>query len=206
MKPGRRAVGIAESFRGTDDGTTESTLAGAVVRADRTVDDFVFGTCTVGGSDGTGAVADLWERLDRPDVQYVFLAGVALAWYNVVDLQVLADRIDRPVVAVSFEASDGLESAIEDAFDGDARDDRLATYRSLPPRRRLQADPPLFARSVGLGADETDRVVDAYTHERRPDPLRVAKRLAGRADDARRGGRLPAESGGVNTDGDDRRV
>ena len=77
MKPGSRALGVAESYRGTDGAT--STLAGAVVRADRTVDDLVFGTCTVGGSDATDAIVDCWRRLDRADVQYVFVAGVGAA-------------------------------------------------------------------------------------------------------------------------------
>jgi endonuclease V-like protein UPF0215 family len=190
VKPGRRALGVAESYRGTDDGTT-STLAGAVVRADRTVDDFTFERCTVGGRDATDAVVDAFEALDRQDVRYLFVAGVALAWYNILDIEAIATAIDRPVVAVSFEASDGLEPAIEAAFDGRARTDRLETYRSLPERRRLAVgDHPLFVRSVGLDAEETAAVVDAYTHERRPEPLRVAKRLAARTDAARLEGRL----------------
>lgn len=78
MKPGRRALGVAESYRG-EEGTT-STLAGAVVRADRAVEDFVFGECAIGGRDSTDAIVDMWRALDRPDVQYVFLAGVAPAW------------------------------------------------------------------------------------------------------------------------------
>lgn len=183
MKPGRRALGIAESYRGTDDDATSSTLGGAVVRADRVVDDFVFGTCTVGGSDATDAIVDCWRRLDRPDVRYVFLAGVAPAWYNVVDLDVLHEATDRPVVAVSFEDSEGLTDAIEAAFEGPERTRRLDRYRSLPERRRITVgDRDLFVRSVGLDADEADDIVAAYTHDRRPEPLRVAKRAARRVD------------------------
>ena len=85
MKSGRRALGIAESYRGTDDEAATSTLGGAVVRVDRTVDDLVFGTCTVGGTDATDAVVDCWRRLDREDVAFLFLSGVAPAWYNVVE-------------------------------------------------------------------------------------------------------------------------
>ena len=44
MKQATRAVGIAESA-----GDGESTLAAAVVRADRTVDGLEYGRCTVGG-------------------------------------------------------------------------------------------------------------------------------------------------------------
>jgi hypothetical protein len=186
MKPGRRALGLAESYRGTDDDGARSTLAGAVVRADRTVDDFVFGSCTVGGRDATGAVIDCWQRLDRPDVRYCFLAGIAPAWYNIVDVEAVAAAIDRPVLAVSFEESAGLGEAIREAFDGEGRADRLEAYEALPERRRLTVDGKvLFVRSVGLEADAAESVVRAYTHERRPEPLRVAKRAARRADAAR---------------------
>ena len=189
MKPGRRALGVAESYRGTDDGTTTSTLAGAVVRVDRTVDDFVFATCTVGGTDATDAVIDCWRRLDREDVRYLLLSGVAPAWYNVVDVGRLAEAVDRPVLAVSYEESDGLADAIREAFEAPDRGDRLAAYEGLPDRRRVDGagDEPLFVRSVGTTDAEADRVVEAFTQERRPEPLRVAGLAARRVDAFRRG-------------------
>lgn len=187
MKPGRRALGVAESYRGTDDGAARSTLAGAVVRSDRTVDDFVFSSCTVGGSDATGAVVDCWRRLDRPDVRYLLVAGVAPAWYNLLDLEALHEATDRPVLAVAFEASEGLTDAIEAAFDGRERERRLDAYEALPERRRVAVDgAALFVRAVGIDDAEVDRVLEAYTHDRRPEPLRVAKRAANRVDEFRR--------------------
>jgi len=185
VKPGRRALGVAESYRGTDDEAATSTLAGAVVRADRAVDDLVVGTCTVGGSDATASILEMWRRLDREDVRYLVLSGVALAWYNLVDIDRLAAETDRPVIAVSYEASEGLGEAIADAVDPPAREERLATYEALPARRRLDgiADGPLYVRTSGLEPDETVRVLDAFTHERRPEPVRVAT-LAARGIDA----------------------
>lgn len=184
MKAGARALGVAESYR-----TDTSTLAGAVVRADRTVDDLVFGTCTVGGSDATAAIAALWRRLDRPDVRYVLVAGIAPAWYNVVDLHALREATDRPVVSVTFEASDGLEAAISAEFSGEALDERLSTYRRQPGRSRLTVnDETVFVRSVGCADGEARDVVRGFTPEGgRPEPLRVA-RLAARAVDAFRRG------------------
>lgn len=194
MKPGRRALGVAESYRGSDEGAATSTLAGVVVRADRTVEDFVFGSCTVGGTDATDAVGECWERLDRPDVRYLLVAGVAPAWYNVLDLEALHRAVDRPVVAVTFEGSEGLTDAIAGAFDGRERERRLEAYRALPERRRLEVgDAELFVRSVGIDDAEADEVVAAYTHERRPEPLRVAGRAARRVDAFRRDAGFDAE-------------
>jgi len=184
VKAGVRALGVAESYRGE-----RSTLAGVVVRASRVVDGLAFGTCTVGGSDVTDAVVDLFSRLDREDVRYLLVSGVALAWYNVLDLHRLHEATGRPVVSVTYEASDGLEDAIAAAFDGDERDGRLAVYRRQPDREPLSVNgETVFVRAAGVDAGEARDVVRAFTPEGgRPEPLRVA-RLAARAGDALRTG------------------
>lgn len=184
MKSGTRAVGIAESYPGDRHGAGDrSTLAAAVVRADRTVDGLAFGTCTVGGTDATGSVRTLLARLDREDVRYVLVAGIALAWYNVLDLRALAEAVDRPVVSVSFEASEGLASALESEFAGDDLAERLDTYRRQPDRTRVSVNgETVFVRSVGP-TDRAGEVVRAFTPEGgRPEPLRVARTAARAAD------------------------
>lgn len=183
MKAGVRALGVAESYR-----TQTSTLAGAVVRANRIVDDFVFGSCTAGGTDATDTVSTLFDRLDRPDIQYVLVAGIAPAWFNVVDLHALADATDRPAISVSFEDSDGLTDSIRDAFDGREASRRLATYHAQPDRREVTVgDDTVFVRSVDIPADEAADVVRAFTPEGgRPEPLRVARLAARAADQFRR--------------------
>lgn len=183
MKAGARALGIAESYRGTSDANTaESTLAGCIVRVSRVVDGVVFGSCTIGGTDATDAVIDLTERLGREDVSTLLLAGIAPAWYNMFDLHRIHDAIDRPVLSISFKESDGLESALCEAFSGDDLDVRLDIYERQPPRRRLTVnDETLFVRCVGCADEEAADVIRAFTPEGgRPEPLRVA-RLAARA-------------------------
>ncbi len=188
MKPGTRALGIAESYRGA-----ESTLAGCVVRADGVVDGFTFGSCTVGGTD---AVLDLFSRLDREDVQFLLVAGIAPAWFNLLDLHRLYDGTGLPALSVSFEPSKGLEAGIEDAFTGEARDRRVATYRAQPPRNPVVVgDERLFVRAVGLADDRGAEVVRAFTREGgRPEPVRVARLAARGADELRRLSH-PSESG-----------
>jgi endonuclease V-like protein UPF0215 family len=180
MKAGVRALGVAESYR--DD---RSTMAGAVVRASRVADGFAFADCTVGGLDATDAVVSLFDALDREDVRYVLVAGIAPAWYNVVDLHRVHEATDRPVLSVTFEASQGLEDAIHRAFDDEAAAERLATYRDQPDRRRLALnDQALFYRPVGLHDDEARELLRAFTPEGgRPEPVRVARLAARGADD-----------------------
>ena len=171
-----RTLGIAFS-----DGDRTSRVAGAVVRADGTLDGLAFERCAVGGTDATDAVVRLFDALGREDVRHVACAGVAPAWFNLLDLRRLHEALDRPVYAVSYEASPGLEPALREAFDGDELDRRLGVYRSLPPRVRVDrnesdANDPLFVRAVGLDDDRATTVVRDGVREgfRRPEPLRIA--------------------------------
>ena len=181
MKAGARVLGVAESYTGD-----YSTLAGALVTVAGRFDDLCFGSCTVGGTDGTEAIVDLVERLDREDISAVLIAGVALAWYNIVDLDRLSRAIEPPVIAVTFETSDGLEPGIEDAFEGSTREDRLERYHALPPRHPIVPD-SLYVRSVDLSPEDAGAIVTATTPENapRPDPLRVANIAAQAADEIR---------------------
>ncbi|WP_226480095.1 DUF99 family protein [Natrinema amylolyticum] len=186
MKAGVRALGIAESYRGDRDcDRTRSTLAGAVVRADRVCDGLAYGTCRVGGTDGTDAVIEVIEELDRPDARYVLLGAIAPAWYNILALSRIREAVDRPVIAVTFEASDGLETGLRDAFSGPELEARLAVYRALPDRRELSVgDETVYVRHVGLEPAKADDVVRAFTPEGgRPEPIRIA-RMAARAADS----------------------
>ena len=191
MGPPSRTLGLAFS-----DGDRTSHVAGAVVTADGVLDGLGFERCTVGGTDATDAVVDLWRALGREDVRHVACAGVAPAWFNLLDLRRLHETVDRPVYAVSYEPSPGLEPALREAFDGDALAARLDVYRSLPPRTRaddtgietgIDGDPagggsgdpgsgPLFVRAVGLDDDRAVAAVRGLVREgfRRPEPLRIA--------------------------------
>jgi hypothetical protein len=161
-----------------------------VVRTDRVIDGLVYGTCTVGGLDATNTLLDCFHRLDRPDVRYLLLSGVAPAWFNLFDLDRIHEVTDRPVVAVSFEASEGLAPALRREFTGEALARRRSIYESLPERSAVvvgasdgdaDATESVFVRSVGLSTAECREVVRGFTPEGgRPEPIRVA-RLAARA-------------------------
>ncbi len=182
MKAGVRALGVAESFE-----HTRSTLAGVVVRRSRVVDGCTFATCSVGGTDATSAVLDLVSHLSREDVQYIFIAGIAPAWFNVLDLQTIAARTGRPVLSISFDTSPGLDAAIREAFGEDASV-RLERYRSQPDRRQISVnDETVYVRSIGLEDEDPAEIVRAFTPTGgRPEPLRVARMVARAGDAARR--------------------
>ncbi|WP_436934238.1 DUF99 family protein [Halovenus marina] len=180
MKSGARALGIAESYT-----TDSSTVAAVVVRADRVVEAFAFDTWAVGGTDATDTILTLVDRLGREDIPLLFVSGIAPAWYNIVDLERIYTETEMGVLSVSFEESEGLESAITTEFTGEKRARRLELYRAQPERNRVDIDEEtVFVRS--LGVEDPERVVRAFTPEGgRPEPLRVARAAARGADAAR---------------------
>jgi endonuclease V-like protein UPF0215 family len=177
MKAGTRILGVAESYR---QGENRSTLSGVVVRVDRSVDGFAFGRATVGGLDATETVAGMVDDLDRPDVRYVLLAGIAPAWYNLLDLPRLHGAVERPVVSVSFEDSEGLAPALADAFDGAALDRRREIYDRQPPRTAVSVgDETVYCRAVGIDDSAAADLLRATTASGgRPEPVRVARQAA----------------------------
>lgn len=179
MKPGVRALGIAESYR-----NEQSTLCGAVVTTEGTVDGFAFASCTVGGLDATAAVLELWRDAGRPDVRFLLLSGVALAWYNLLDLDRLAAQVSVPIFALTYEASDGLATDIRAQFSGEAAEARLKRYRALPERTPLEVDDEtIYVRSRNAADVDPATVLQTFTRAGgRPEPVRVA-RLAARAAD-----------------------
>lgn len=184
--PGIRALGIADSSR-----SQRCTLAGAVVRGDRVVDGAAFAAATVGGLDATDGILSIVRELDREDIAVLAVGTVAPAWFNLLDLDRLRAETGLPTIAVTFEESEGLEPALEDAFSGDELAARLDRYRALPPRRPVTVnDDTVYVRAVGLDPSAAADYVRTFTPEGgRPEPIRVARELARAA--AEYGVRIP---------------
>jgi len=132
----------------------------------------------------------LWDDAGREDVRFLFLSGIAPAWFNLLDLPAIHEAAGVPVLAVSFEESPGLEGALREQFSGADLEARLEIYQRQPDREELSVNGERrFVRSCGFeGESETSaEVVRGFTPEGgRPEPLRVARLGARAGDDYRR--------------------
>ena len=176
-KKGLRVLGIAESYSGRQ----YSTLAGIVMRKDLQIDGFAFATATVGGMDATRAVHRIVQALDRRDINVIMLSGCVIAWFNVIDPAAICEETKIPVICVTYEDSEGLESDIATHFPGD--DVRLSTYLRLGERLTvsLHTGQEIFIRGWGISPPDAARLCNDFTLEGKiPEPLRVA-RLCARA-------------------------
>jgi len=174
-KKGLRVLGIAESFRKSDE---KSLLAGVVMRADLQIDGFAVTHITVGGMDATEGVLRIFEELDRRDIKALFLNGCVISWFNIIDLSRVYEALKLPLVCVTYEESEGLEKYIKEYFQD--WQDRVRAYAALGERRkiRLHTGHEILVRSLGI-EEEVKALLDKFTLQGAvPEPLKVARLLA----------------------------
>ena len=176
-KKGLRALGIAESFR---KGEGESAvLGGVVMRGDLQIDGFGLSTITVGGLDGTDGVLDIFKKLDRTDVNVILLNGCVISMFNLVDIFDVFEKIEIPIICVTYEESEGLEKYFEEFDDCD---ERMEIYKRLGERTAVELNTghEVLARSAGIDEErDVKALLDRFTLQGAiPEPLKVARLFA----------------------------
>ena len=176
-KRGIRIFGIAESFKKSN---LTSTLGGVVMRRDLIVDGIVFGNSTLKGDDSTKSIHCMFRSLERDDINCILLDGLIISMYNIIDGEQLNNITGLPVIAITFEDSEGLEEHIRNHFLGKS-EMKLEQYRKLGNRDkvRLKTDKLLYIRYWGLSLKGALNTLNAFTLQGSiPEPIRVAKLLA----------------------------
>jgi len=177
-KKGIRVLGIAESFRRE---LEKSVLAGIVMRSDFIIDGVSFTRITVGGMDATEGIMRLVESLRRDDINLMMLNGCVISWFNIVDIQTVYERLQIPLICVTYEESEGLEEHIAKHFEASERDVRIEAYKKLGDRVpvKLSDHFEVLIRFLGVEEAEAEMVLKKFTaHGRVPEPLRVARIVA----------------------------
>ena len=173
-----RALGIAESFvKGMSE---QSFLAGVVMRADRVIDGFGFATAKVGGMDATNKIIKLHETLERDDINFLLLNGCIISWYNVIDLHKVVEETQRPLLCVTYEASEGLEKYFLELFPDDWKR-RVEVYHKNGSRTpiTLHTGHTVYTRFINMTLDEAKGLLNKFTiHGAVSEPLRVTRLLA----------------------------
>lgn len=140
-----------------------------------------FGSVTISGDDSTKTILDMYRSLDRDDVVCMMLSGLVISMYNIVDSERIHRETGLPVIAVTFEESQGLEASIEGRFpDSKAK---MALYAKLGARQKvtLKTGKAVFIQCLGVDTRKAVAILNSFTHQGSvPEPIRIA-RLAARA-------------------------
>jgi len=178
-KKGIRVLGISESFR--KGVSKKSVLAGIVMRGDLLIDGFAITTITVGGLDATQGVLNIYNILNRKDINAIMLNGVIIAWYNVIDLEKIYNETKVPIIAVTYEESEEkLDKYFKENFPEDC-EKRIEIYRRNGEREkiRLKTGHVVLVRYLGMRKDEAKGLLNKFVRQGAiPEPLRVSRLLA----------------------------
>ena len=176
-KKGLRGLAIAESFT---QNSKKSVLAGVVMRRDFVIDGFVVGNATIAGDDATETILSMFEKLNRPDISYLLISGIIISLYNIIDLKKISEKLDIPVIGVTYQESEGIEDAIKHHFP-DSCESKLKEYSELKDREKitLHTSYDVYIRKEGCTILDVQQLLDDLTLQGSfPEPLRVAQLLA----------------------------
>ena len=176
-KKGLRILGIAESFY--KEKGEKSVLAGVIMRADKNIiDGFSFTKITVGGMDATEGVLKIWKQLKRPDINAILLNGCVIAMFNIIDLEKIWKKTEKPLICVTYEESEGLEKYLEE-FENAKK--RAEIYEKNGPREKItiHTGHEIYIRAIGLTTDQATELLNKIIIQgSKAEPIRVARILA----------------------------
>ena len=162
---------------GFDDAPFERTsnspvpIAGVVCADDR-FEGMVWDEVTVDGDDATDVVGRrVASSKFVEQLHALFLDGIAVAGFNVVDVAALSSRLGLPVVTVMRRRPDwqAIEAALDNVEDGKSR---LAIMRRAGP---VQRGDDVFFQSRGLSAAVAVDLLRRTTRKGHiPEPIRLA--------------------------------
>lgn len=176
-KKGIRSLGIAESFKKD---RRYSILAGVVMRSDLVVDGLALESVTIRGLDATQAIVKIYKKLDRNDINIIMLGGLIISMYNIIDIEEVYKNISKPIIAITFKSSKGLDESIKRAFPMDYHS-RLELYHKLGMRYEviLKNGYKVYVRTKGIELDDARLAINKFLLQGSiPEPIRIAKLIA----------------------------
>jgi endonuclease V-like protein UPF0215 family len=152
-------------------------VVGAIYAQSRLVG-VVSGKVRRDGTDATRVIARLVsESKFAGQVQAVFLQGIAVAGFNVVDIHGLHAELGVPVIVVARHAPDmaAIHQALETRVRGGAR-----KWRLIEKAGAMEPVAGLYVQRAGISLAQAEELVSYFAiNGKIPEPLRTAHLVAG---------------------------
>jgi endonuclease V-like protein UPF0215 family len=176
-KKGLRALAVAESFKLS---CKHAVLAGVVMRRDLIIDGIEISKSTIRGDDSTQNIISMWKNMNRNDINCIFLGGIIISMFNIVDGNKVYRSTDIPVIALTYNDSKGVAHNFKKVFPNSWQS-KLEQYQNIGKRQRivLQTGKAIFVRHWGLTLSDTIILLNYFTLQGSvPEPVRIAKLIA----------------------------
>ena len=161
-------------------GAKQSILGGVVIRADLIIDGLIFGETTVRGMDASDTVIAMVRQLGRDDLNGILLHGSVIAGYNIVDLPRIYQKTKLPVISITKEPHEDLQTHLKSTFPSDWKTRWEIACRNGPMQPlALETKSTVFVQFVGCNWDTAKGVIKRLTRfGGMPEPIRIARLLA----------------------------
>jgi endonuclease V-like protein UPF0215 family len=171
MKTGIRVLGIDDAAFEFDD--RETFLTGVVYRGTEFIEDIRTAPIQVDGEDATGKVIELFRSCNNPrQIKAILLDGISFAGFNLVDIEEVAEELEKPVIVVTANEPDreDFRATMERTGNYDEVFEKFEEAREI----ELE-DGTAYIQCWGTDIESARRVVkNSVIHGLVPEPIRVA--------------------------------
>jgi len=178
MKHQLRVLGIDDSP--FEFGDSRALVVGALVRVPNYLESVMKTEVSVDGTDSSKRLIEMVQASRyRDQIRLLLVDGIALAGFNILDLDLIHSSLGMPVLTVTRDRPDlgKIRTALMKYFP-DWRD-RLELVTKHELREIATAHKPLFASGLGLDWKQFEELVKASTVRGAvPEPLRIAHLIA----------------------------
>lgn len=178
IKPEIRIAGIDDSPLLSE----QVLVVGAVMRGGDWLDGVVRTYITRDGMDATERIARMiCDSKYAGEIRVVMLNGVTFGGFNVVDIGLLSDMTDRPVISVMRRKPDmeSISSALQNLAEPERRYKAILSAGKIVEVQTLDRAGPVYIQYKHIAEAEAIKIVkDSSIHSRIPEPLRVAHLIA----------------------------
>jgi len=169
-----RIIGIDDSpFNKFND--KKVLVVGVVMRGGSWVDGILSTKVDVDGNDSTKKLVEMINKCKfKPQLQCIFLDGIAVAGFNVVDVQELNKKTGLPVVVIIRKMPD-----IENIKKTLIKIKKQQKIKFIEKAGNVVQINEIFAQLTGIDLEEASKILKiACTRSLIPEPLRLAHLIA----------------------------
>lgn len=177
LKTKIRAIGIDDGpFKFCDDNVL---VVGSLVRSSNYLEGVLSTRVDVDGFDSTDKVIEMLGGRLGEQARVLFLDGIALGGFNIIDINRLNDEINIPVVSVSREKPDikSIKNAMKKHVDNWREKFELTKRYSI--HKIETKDRPIYIHKKGLELKMAKHYIRLFTvRGRLPEPIRISHMIA----------------------------
>ena len=170
-----RVIGIDDSpFNKFKD--KKALVIGVVMRGGSWIDGILSAKVAVDGNDSTGKIIDMINKCKfKPQLQCIFLDGIAVAGFNVIDVKELSKKTNLPVITIIRRMPD-----IDNIKKTLIKINQKEKIKLIEKAGDIVQINDIFAQLTGIDLDTAKKILKIVcTRSLIPEPLRLAHLIAG---------------------------